>query len=282
MKPAHIHLISALAAELSERVSHEEGAGPIRLLDIGCGYGRLICDLLAVWPTLGDRMPEIEVYGFEVYDHRAGIPGYREELLNGLSQENPEIDWANRIRFCAASESWPFPDHFFVAAFSNQVLEHVQDLESFFVEQNRVVKPGGVGLHFYPAQETIVEPHCGVPFAHRVRREELKRWLRLWSRIGAGKFRSYHRKRGSKLDAFCDEFYGYLGRYVYFRPDLEILKMASGSGCSAGFSYSKDLALRGLKDDWEPFPYTSKTRLGKRSLLAAIGCSTLVQRFSQP
>ncbi len=281
MKPAHIHLISALAAELSERVSYGAAEGPIRLLDIGCGYGQLIRDLLAVWPTLGAHLPEIEVYGFEVYDHRAGIPGYREEMLAALSRHNPEIDWASRIRFCAASDPWPFPDDFFAAAFSNQVLEHVEELQSFFAEQDRVVRLGGVGVHFYPSRETIIEPHCGVPFAHRVRRSFLKKWLRMWSRLGAGKFRSYRQKRGSELDEFCDEFHGYLGRYVYFRSDHEILKMTSMGGCSAGFSYSQDLVLRGLKDDWEPFQYKAQARLAKRCLLASLGCSTLVQRFSR-
>lgn len=279
MKPAHVHLISSLTAELWDKVLVQEVERPLRLLDIGCGYGQLILDFLDTWGRLGLRLPEVEVYGFEVYDHRAGIPGYREAMQGRLSSLRPDLDWKDRIRFSVASDPWPFPDHFFDAAISNQVLEHVEDLSFFFSEQSRVVKSGGVAVHFYPSRETFVEPHCGVPFAHRVRRDGLRRWIRGWSRLGAGKFRSYRQERGSKLNEFCSEFYDYLGRYVYFRSNREILDLASVDYSSAGFGYSVELLERGLGDDWAPGPYALAHPLKRGTFLAPLGCSTLVQRF---
>ncbi len=279
MKPAHVHLISAVAAELVQRVDVGKVDRPLRLLDIGCGYGQLILDLLETWPRLGRNLPEIELYGYEVFDHRAGTPGYREAVLATLAEEQPAIDWSDRIRLGPADEAWPFPDGFFDAAFSNQVLEHVEDAERFFREEERVVRAGGVGVHFYPSREIVVEPHCGVPFAHRVERGGLKKWIHNWSRLGIGKFPAYRRQRGSSLAGFCEEFHGYLGRYVHFRTNAEVRSIARKCGATAGFRYSGGLFFRGLKDDWEPSVYAFGQSLSSRSLLSPFACCTLVQRF---
>ncbi len=279
MKPAHVHLVSAVAAELLQRVDAVEEGRPLRLLDIGCGYGQLILDLLKTWPRLGRNLPEIELFGYEVFDHRAGTHGYREAVLAALSKEQPAVDWSDRIRLAAADEAWPFPEDFFDAVFSNQVLEHVEDMTHFFREEERVVRAGGVGVHFYPSREIVVEPHCGVPFAHRIDRNGLRNWIRRWSRLGIGKFPSYRRKRGSSLAGFCEEFHDYLGRYVYFRSNAKVRMLARERGAAAGFGYSRGLFWRGLKDDWEPSVYAFGQSLSSRSLLSPFACCTLVRRF---
>ncbi|MDQ8179736.1 class I SAM-dependent methyltransferase [Pelagicoccus sp. SDUM812005] len=280
MKPAHVHLLSAAAAEASRWASEADfSKRRIRILDVGCGYGQLLVDLVEAWPRLGLELPEVEVYGFEVYDHRAGSPGYCAAVVSQLSRAVPAVEWADRIRFAAANEPWPFPDGFFDLCISNQVLEHVQDLQGFFGEERRVARPGGASLHFYPSEETWVEPHCGVPWAHRVDRARLRKWLRAWSRLGVGKFPGYRRSRGTTLEAFCEEFYRYLGRYVFFRSNRQISAWAAEGVSSSGFGYGRELVGRGLRDDWEPFPYRFQRRLSGRCGLARWGSCTLARRF---
>lgn len=277
MKHAHVHLISALWAELGE-VPLKRREAPLRVLDAGCGYGSLMIDIL---DTLEGRFGDcgIEVFGYEVHEHRGSTPGYRDAILSRLRTRFPKVDWKERVRLGSAAEAWPFADVCFDAVVSNQVVEHVACLDSFFSEAGRVSRPDAVGVHFYPSREILVEPHSGVPLAHWMASPRvLDRWLRLASRWRLGKFPRYRRERGHDLNRFCREFADYLGRYVFFRGNGSIRRVAAAGGAPSGFGYDAALALRAVGDDWQPYAYPRPTRLGARSLLAPFACSTLVQR----
>lgn len=278
MKTAHAHLLSALGAELRGRLG-VPSERPVRILDIGCGYGQLMLDLLSSWSAIGGDGRSVEVYGYEVYDHRAGVAGYREEMRARLAVAEPSIDWEDRVRFGKAGEAWPFEDRFFDAAISNQVIEHVEDLPRFFAEQERVVGAGAVALHFYPSRETLVEPHSGVPLVHWLKGEGRRRGLFWGSRLGLGKIRQYRREQGRGVEAFCDEFTRYLERYVFFRGNREIRAFAARASRQAGFKYSVALLRRAFRDDWEDFAYEAESRFSRRAWMAPFVCSTLVQRF---
>jgi hypothetical protein len=49
---------------------------------------------------------------------------------------------------------------------SDQVIEHVSDLDEFCREVSRVSAHGGIGLHIYPAKWRPIEVHMMTPFAH--------------------------------------------------------------------------------------------------------------------
>lgn len=278
MKTAHAHLLSVLGAELSieNRFSPDQ---PIRILDIGCGYGQLMIDLLTTWPEVSGRLGAIELYGYEVYDHRAGTPGYLGDVLGKLASVDASLDWGNRVRLGAAGEAWPFEDGFFDYAVSNQVLEHVADLGHFFSEQSRVLKKGGGAAHFYPSRETLVEPHSGVPAVHWLDKTRRRDGLLLGSRLGLGKVRRYRREQGRGIAAFCDEFDQYLERYVFFRGNGEIRAEAESFCEQAGFKYTRPLVERALLDDWDAFAYPYAARSARFDLAAPFVCSTLVQGF---
>lgn len=278
MKSAHVHLLSVVAAELSQQ-SHDGRARPLRVLDIGCGYGQLIVDFIDEFSRFGCQFPIIEIYGYEVLDHRAASPGYFEAALRILGPAAADRDWRDLIRIGQACEPWPFPDNYFDAAFSNQVVEHVEDLGGFFGEQQRVLKVGGVAAHFYPSTECVLEPHSGVPLAHRVSRSMRMGWLRQWSRLGVGKYRRYHRERGATLESFCSEFHAYLGRYVFFRRNEVVRNLAARFSLQAGFGYALPMVKRAIGDDWEPGCYRYEQKLAPRSGIAPFACSTLVQRY---
>ena len=60
----------------------------------------------------------------------------------------------------------PFPDSMFEVVLNNQVMEHVQDLDTALSEIHRVLKPGGIVLSLFPDKSVWREGHCGVPFLH--------------------------------------------------------------------------------------------------------------------
>lgn len=275
MKSAHVHLISAILGELKEQLDDPKRK-VLRVLDIGCGYGGLISDLMQVFSFFADK--ELEVYGFEVNEHRGSTPDFYREVCDSLAKSWPEVNWEQRIRLGSSVEPWPFPDGFFDLAYSNQVIEHVAELELFFQETRRVLADGAKAVHFYPSRSVFVEPHCGVPGAHWIENSTSKeRWLRLSSSLGLGKFPNYRRRRGSCLDSFCDEFSDYLKRFVFFRSNREIRELGERYFERCGFKYDGALASRKLRDDWEPYAYAREGVFRRVSPLSFFACSTLVQ-----
>ncbi|WP_295387966.1 class I SAM-dependent methyltransferase [uncultured Thiodictyon sp.] len=127
-----------------------------RVLDFGCGAGRCVYDLLD--------------HGF------SNACGY--DVKDYLELRDP----ADRARFLITdSGQLPFADRSFDLIISDQVLEHVQDQVGMLRELHRVMRPGGVALHIFPARYCLLENHIGVPFGgvfgHRW-------WYKLWAWLG--------------------------------------------------------------------------------------------------
>ncbi len=68
--------------------------------------------------------------------------------------QNPFLHEAKVLQ--APDYKIPYPDESFDVVFSNSVLEHVSDIESFFREVERVLAPGGVFLSKTPNQNHYV------------------------------------------------------------------------------------------------------------------------------
>lgn len=183
-----------------ESVATEFGPEPgaLRVLDWGCGRGRTVIKLL----DMG-----IDAYGVDI---DAG------PLKNGAAAfprrgQDPE----HRLRLINADASTPFPDGFFHLVLSDQVFEHVQNLDAVVAELKRVTMPGGFGLHFFPAKWRVVEPHLFVPFVHwlpknRIRRVYLRAMLKqipLWEGL--------ERKMPNQL---AQVYYEYSVQKTYYRP----------------------------------------------------------------
>jgi SAM-dependent methyltransferase len=93
-----------------------------------------------------------------------------------------------RIRRLGPGFSLPFEDGSFDFVCSNQVIEHVEDLETTLDELARVTRRGGVGIHGFPVRETLVEPHLGVPLYHRVPEAARRPLARAWHGAGRANF----------------------------------------------------------------------------------------------
>lgn len=82
------------------------------------------------------------------------------------------------------------PDAHFDFLFSEQVVEHVRDLDSFVAETWRVLKPGASAFHAFPARWRLVEPHIRQPIVHwlpegRARSAGIRMWVTLGVEAGS-------------------------------------------------------------------------------------------------
>lgn len=95
---------------------------PIRVLDVGCGYGD---DLAAIREALGGKA---ELFGLE------GYAPYREDCAaRGIDARDGDVE----------RDRLPFEDGSLDIVLMNQVLEHTKDLFWIFSEVGRVLPAGG-------------------------------------------------------------------------------------------------------------------------------------------
>lgn len=133
--------------------------GSHRILDLGCGAGSLVQAHLD-----------------------AGLDAYGCDLEFKEGPHVIELQESGRLRRISLEPyRLPFDDDEFDWVFSDQVLEHVGDHREVFREVRRVLKPGGVTTHVYPARWRPREPHVFVPFGGVI---QSPWWLQVWARLG--------------------------------------------------------------------------------------------------
>jgi SAM-dependent methyltransferase len=140
------------------------------ILDFGCGEGKLVYEYrdagfdaygFDIRPAPLLRTPgDGRYFGFSLTGQPANVPDYRVEGQD------------YRI---------PYPDGWFDFIFSTSTLEHVQDHELAFAEIARVLKPGGISLHTFPARFRLIESHIKVPLGGWLQSFP---WFLLWSLAG--------------------------------------------------------------------------------------------------
>jgi SAM-dependent methyltransferase len=176
----------------------DSGLARPRILDFGCGAGEVI---------EAGRSRDIEIYGAEVFyeggDTRAEIE--RKGLMDLVGViENGTI---------------PFPDGFFDYVISNQVFEHIQDIDEMLREIHRILKPGGKFFAHFPSRECFREGHCGVPFLHRFSKKSRVRssYAVVMRGIGFGYF-----KGDKSVAQWAEDFLAWLDTYTFYRDKKEI------------------------------------------------------------
>lgn len=112
-----------------------------RFLDIGCGSGDAVKELL----DFG-----IDAYGVDI-GFKAG-----KNLDSLVSNGRLQLIELEKYRV-------PFEDNYFDVVYADQVVEHVQDINTFIDEVFRVLKPDGFFVAYFPSKYKPIEPHVGIP-----------------------------------------------------------------------------------------------------------------------
>ncbi len=82
-----------------------------------------------------------------------------------------------------------FPDSYFDFICSNQVFEHIEDLDVVISELARIAKPSSIQVHLFPTLEVFIDGHTYVPFMHQLPRGMPRRMIsRLWYYSGRARF----------------------------------------------------------------------------------------------
>jgi SAM-dependent methyltransferase len=145
----HVRMLAHLGIVLNERA---------RVLDFGCGSGSYVYEY---------RDEGFDAYGFEVSP--ASVKFRKPEDERFFCFSPPE---GYRI---------PFDSGFFDFVFSCEVFEHVPDYDAALGEIARVLKPGGVSIHTFPARYRLLEPHVRVPLGGFI---QSYTWYLLWALLG--------------------------------------------------------------------------------------------------
>jgi len=215
--PAHtLHYI----ALMDEMTSGLEG---VKILDIGCGRGELVRAL---------RQRGARAFGIEI-DPRFIESG---KILN-----DTYVDEYPVLSVLRANGSSLFPDGYFDLVISDQVLEHVAQLDSFTAEVARVLRPRGITLHQFPAQRIITEPHYSIPFAHWLPKNSIRyAWIK--AMLSAG----YAKKFFPEL-ALSDRahvIYKYSAEETFYRSSAAVRAAFVGKGIASDGLNASRIYLR--------------------------------------
>ena len=184
-----------LKLDLLEELGHPLSESD-RILDFGCGNGA--------------KVVEFRERGFDCY-------GCDLRHARGLDAER--LRRQQTLRVIERPYRLPFDDQFFSFVFSDQVLEHVRDHRLAFREIARVLQPGGVCLHVFPAKYVPIEPHVLVPMASWYRPFW---WIHLWAALGIR--RSWQRGKRAREIALSN--YRYLETKTKYLTKAELRKLS--------------------------------------------------------
>ncbi|MCG5541812.1 class I SAM-dependent methyltransferase [Halorhodospira sp. M38] len=178
--------------------SDYKGRTPV-ILDVGCGDGSTVRDL---------RNEGYDAYGCDVeFKNKADLA--RTELL--------ERGYVRQIG-SGANQQLPFKDNQADLVYSDQVIEHVEDLDSFFQEVARVCKPEGVSFHYFPSNNKPLEPHVNIPLATKIQN---KKWIHFWKHMPVPNIpRTEWGRRG------VDSIHNYLHHKTHYRTSPQIYNLA--------------------------------------------------------
>jgi len=176
----HFQLHQDILGELGVRL--RAGA---RILDLGCGKGVMVSEY---------RRRGYEAFGADI----------------NLATETPFLK-----RVSPEGYRLPFEDRTFDFVYSDQVLEHVMDLDPVISEIERVLAPGGISLHIFPAKLKPIESHSFVPFGGVVQNYY---WLLFWAFLGVRN--SFQINKSAREVAELN--YKYLRNNTHYRSRSEI------------------------------------------------------------
>jgi SAM-dependent methyltransferase len=193
---------SRFVLDFARRFGKAGSDPPRKILDFGCGAGRLVVE---------GRAAGLEIWGADVY--YGGSATRRDAEASGLL--------GSAIREIVEGRL-PFDDATFDLVVNNQVLEHVEDLDHELAGIHRVLKPGGVALSLFPSRDVWREGHIGIPFAHWFRRGSRARLWYAWAlrSLGFG----YWKEQAATRRQWATDKLAWIDAYTRYRSRAGIFR----------------------------------------------------------
>jgi SAM-dependent methyltransferase len=174
------------------------GSQPVKVLDYGCGFGEIV-------RLLRDR--KIESFGCDVF---------YDAMEYSQLQADPFFGTVIRKMDCGKI---PFEDNYFDLIVSNQVIEHIEDLQLTFTEFRRTLQPGGQILNLFPDKNVWREVHVEIPFLHWFAKGSSFRvyYAYLLRLLGMGSFKGEKTPMQWSQDACV-----WIDKWTHYRTSAEI------------------------------------------------------------
>lgn len=181
-----------------QRAIELAGSKAARVLDYGCGKGRVV--------AIG-RAKGYDFHGADTFSEL--YKNWSKDIVDGAGNYCTKIE-DGRI----AAE-----DNSFDVVVSNQVFEHVFEPETALSEIARVLKPGGKFLALFPTYDIWLEGHLGIYFVHWLpaRSSTQLQYLRALRRMGFGFY-----KGNRNVDQWAQHGQKVLNEAVVYRKMREI------------------------------------------------------------
>lgn len=241
----HLHLLACANTELTQRAASDSAT--VRILDAGCGDGRLLAYLHECLSRLHPGWT-LELHGFDVIDHGVQQSRFMERTVGSLRERCPAVDWGQCIAAIRANDPWPFEPQSFDLVLSNQVLEHVQDHARFFAESHRVLRPQAHAIHLFPLAHYVYEGHLHLPWVHRIGSHDLRvAYIQLLSRLGLGKYRAHRRDSAVSLVEFSERHADYIAFWTHYLKERQALELTRRAGFRSCLRYTSDFYAQKLR-----------------------------------
>jgi len=182
------------------------GASRLRVLDLGCGRGR-------------------GVRALEQLGHDAWGADISEREIRAAEGPHPERFLLMRGGCVPAS------DGSFDVIITSEVLEHVNDLDMFASEVARLLRPGGVSIHSFPAKWRLIEPHFNAPLIHWLPKNRL-RWYALYLLQRTRPLHPPEIPAEASVRTVVDFEYEYSNLETFYRPHRRITRAFAQHGLS--------------------------------------------------
>jgi len=196
------------------------GSAPseITVLDFGCGRGSLVGKL---------RRRGWRAFGVEI----------EQRFVDAGALVNQMADEPYPILSTLRAGRTIFPENFFDVILTEQVLEHVSDLDQLVREMDRITAPGGILAHSFPAQYRVLEPHYKLPFVHWLPKSGLRyAAMRALVAAGMGARGTVPLPNGEKTQTIFE----YSVNETFYRP-LPVIEQAFRK---RGFATDGDILVR--------------------------------------
>jgi SAM-dependent methyltransferase len=173
----------------------------VRILDYGCGGGEIVA---------AGRRCGLDIVGAEVF-FDGGSSRLEAQATGLLGTMITEIH-QGRLEY---------GDGVFDLVITNQVIEHVADLDAVLTEISRVMKPHSMLVSIFPTKEVLREGHVGIPLVHWFAKDSRCRlpYALAFRALGFGHF-----KRDKSVRQWSTDALAWLDKYTFYRTRADTLK----------------------------------------------------------
>lgn len=233
----HLHIFAVINTLVTYRFNPDKKV--FRILDIGCGDGKLIQMLIK---ELKSAHPSLtfEIFGLDVNDSHVQQNGFFENTINDLRNQFPHEPWNERLKLIHSNQVWPFENNYFEFIYSNQVMEHVFNQSFFLKEIMRTMTEDAWSVHLYPLRHYIYEGHIRIPYVHKFRSwTTTYHWIRLASLAGIGTYKEHKQKGLDKnIHSYAKRHADYLAFQVNYQTLSQITCTAKECKLKSSFDFT--------------------------------------------